>query len=224
MRRLKNHKDINFSLASSLATMMEKPKENVDLICEEVTNPENSLAALNDTYHHRCLKKKITMTRRRLISVTESDLSPKNLPLTEVSNNHQMIFRSMSSPDYIDLDDSVPERLSRNKSSNPSEISAFDLQSRLSPLASSEFLSPSEVLAHRIKSRSYLRRIESTKSIDDSHELSNCFDKRVKDDNLNRHLRLKFDYHPKAACRVNFDEGLSSNVKKGKSDFILSRI
>ena len=217
MQRLKNQEDTNFSIANPLAIMMKRPKENIGLIFREGTTPDTILETTNDTCHHRLLKKKTTMTRKRLISVTESDPSQKILRNSEMSNDHHKIFRSFSSPDYIELDHSVPERVSRKNCKNHPEISTIDLNSRLSPLPSDEFISSSSVLTYRVKSRSYLRKIESNKAIEDSHELSNCFDQRVEDENLKRYLRLKFDYHPNVACRVNFDDSLSTNIKKGKS-------
>jgi len=220
MRKLKNQKDTNFTIAYPFAIMMEKTRETIEIICGDVTIPEITTEVSNDTCHHRLLKKKTSIARRRLMSVTDSDHTSKTLPQKETSYNHQMISRSMSSPDYIDSDDSVPEMLSRNISCSPQEISTFDLQSRLSPLPSKEHISSSSVLAHRVKSRSYLRKIESTKSNEDSHELSNCFDKRVADESLRRHLRLKFDYHPNVSCRVNYAENSSNNVKKGKSSLL----
>ena len=220
MQRLKTQEDTNFPIANPVAIMMKRAKEKVGLICGEGTTPDTILENKNETCHHR-LVKKTTMTRKRLISVTESDPSHKILRNSEPSNDHHKIFRSFSSPHYIELDHSVPETVSRKNCNNHPEISTLDLNSRLSPIPSDEFISSSSVLTHRVKSRSYLRKIESNKAIEDSHELSNCFDQRVEDKNLKRYLRLKFDYHPNVACRVNFDDSLSSNIKKGKSFMFL---
>ena len=89
MQRLKNQEDTNFSISNPLAIMMKRPKENIGLICREGTTPDTILETTNDTCHHRLLKKKTTMTRKRLISVTESDPSQKILRNSEMSNDHR---------------------------------------------------------------------------------------------------------------------------------------
>lgn len=210
MRRLKNHKDIDFACSS--ATMMERPKENFDMAFGGITNSGNIMSVSNDTCHHRFLKKKITTTRRRLISLTEpvNCLSPK------------MISRSLSLPETVNLDEQVPETLSRTNTCYHPEISTLDLQSRLSQIPSREFLS-SSVLEHRIQSRSCLRKIESTKSIEERHQLSNFFVKRVTDNIVRAKLRLESGPHPKEACRGNENETVSSNVKNGKSVLFQSK-
>ena len=139
----------------------------------------------------RCQKRKSMKTRRRLLSLTSSEVTSETLSSSVRPLNPRMMLRSFSSPADINFpEETVPETVSMINSQFRAEFFAPSLQLRLSPMSSNESNLPSSSastqISYRTKNMPKLPNISSPRQCD----LVNEGDE-VKDGNFKQPLRLQ---------------------------------